>query len=85
MVAAAELLERMQEVIRQVFDDDSIEITATTTADEIDGWDSVVHINIIVAVEKEFRVRLSTAEIASTKSAGKDVGMFLALVASKMK
>lgn len=80
----SDLLERMQGVLQLVLGDDELEITADTTADEVDGWDSLTHINIIVAAEAEFGIKFSTAEIAGTKAAGENVGSFLALVAAKM-
>jgi acyl carrier protein len=72
-----ELLVRMQDLLQLVLDDDELEIKAETTADEVDGWDSLMHINIIVAAESEFGIKFSTAEIASTKSDGQNVGTFV--------
>ena len=45
----------LQDVFRQVFGDDSIVLQESTTADEIDGWDSMMHINLIIAIEKRFQ------------------------------
>jgi acyl carrier protein len=79
-----ELLVRMQDLLQLVLDDDELEIKADTTADEVDGWDSLMHINIIVAAESEFGIKFSTAEIASTKSDGQNVGTFVKLLSEKM-
>jgi acyl carrier protein len=79
-----ELLVRMQDLLQLVLDDDELEIKAETTADEVDGWDSLMHINIIVAAESEFGIKFSTAEIASTKSDGQNVGTFVKLLSEKM-
>ncbi|MBS1462900.1 MAG: acyl carrier protein, partial [Ruminiclostridium sp.] len=49
-----EIYERLNEVFRNVFDDDDIEVEAGTTADDIEDWDSLEHINLISAVEDEF-------------------------------
>ena len=51
-----EIYERLNEVFRDVFDDDTIEVDDLTTADDIDDWDSLEHINLIAAVEKEFGI-----------------------------
>jgi acyl carrier protein len=62
--------ERLTRTFRDVFDDPNIEINRSTTAADIDGWDSLTHINLIVAVEKEFGVRFTTAEVTSFKNVG---------------
>jgi acyl carrier protein len=61
---------RLQGVFRQVFDDDDIVIRPETTASDIDAWDSINHVNLVLAVEREFKVRLSTSGIASLKNVG---------------
>ncbi len=50
------------------------------TADDIPGWDSLTHINLMVATEKRFKVKFATAEISKLKEDGQNVGSFLALV-----
>jgi acyl carrier protein len=62
--------ERLQLVFRDVFDDDDIVISEKTTATDIDEWDSLRHISLIVSVEKEFSIRLSASEIGSLKNVG---------------
>jgi acyl carrier protein len=62
--------ERLQQVFRDVFDEDDIVISDKTTAADIDGWDSLKHIALVVSVEKEFSIRLSAAEIGSLKNVG---------------
>jgi acyl carrier protein len=61
---------RLQRVFREVFDDESISITAETTAADIDAWDSLEHINLIIAVEREFKVKFRTGEITGLKNVG---------------
>ena len=80
-----ELREQLQEVFRDVFDDDEIVIHNETTANDIEGWDSLMHINLIIAVEKRFGVKFATAEISGLKEEGQNVGTFLALLASKLQ
>jgi acyl carrier protein len=57
-------------IFRQVFDDDSIEITRETTADDIDGWDSLSHMNLIVAVEMGFQIRFNVKDVRVLKDVG---------------
>lgn len=71
--------EKLQEVFQDVFDDDEIEIAADTTADDIDAWDSLTHVQLIVAVEKAFGLKFSTVEVMKLKN----VGEFIALIDKK--
>jgi len=72
--------EKLQEVFQDVFDDDEIEIAAETTADDIDAWDSLTHVQLIVAVEKAFGLKFSTVEVMKLKN----VGEFIALIDKKI-
>ncbi len=65
-----ELFERLNEVFRDVFDDDDITVTDETTAKDVDGWDSLEHINLINAVEQEFGVKFPMGKIVSMKNVG---------------
>jgi acyl carrier protein len=76
-------LSDLQDVFRQVFDDEEIELTDSTTADDIDGWDSMMHINLIIAIEKRFGVKFAAAEIASMKAEGQNLGGLVQLLEKK--
>jgi acyl carrier protein len=80
-----QLRTEMQEVFRDVFDDEGIVLRDETTAADIDGWDSLMHINLIIAVERRFGIKFATAEISSLKADDQNVGTFLRLVAGKLK
>ena len=73
-----------QEVFRQVFDDPEIVLRDEMTADDIPGWDSLTHINLVVALEKRFKIKFATAEISRLKENGQNVGTLLALLAKKL-
>lgn len=73
----------VQELFQSVFDDEQILITRTTSAEDVEGWDSLMHINLIVAVEQAFGIRFATAEISNLKEDGKTVGDMLDLIESK--
>jgi acyl carrier protein len=62
--------EQLTKIIRNVFDDDSIELTSTTTADDIEGWGSLSHINLIIAVEIEFGIEFKQNEIQNYANVG---------------
>ena len=61
---------RLQQVFREVFDNDELTIKPTTSAADVEGWDSINHVNLILAVEREFRVRLAASAIANLKNVG---------------
>ena len=65
-----EVLERLQPVFRDVFDDDDITVTAETTAADVDGWDSLEHINLVNAVEQEFGMKFDMGQILTMKNVG---------------
>jgi acyl carrier protein len=51
-----------------VFDDEAIKLTPTLTAQDVDGWDSLTHIRLMLSVEKAFKIKFSTSEIGSLKN-----------------
>ena len=65
-----EIFERLDRVFQDVFDDDTIHVTPKTTADDIEDWDSLEHITLISAVEREFRMKFKMGEISSMKNVG---------------
>jgi acyl carrier protein len=75
--------ERLQNVFRDVFNDSTFELCDDLTADDVDGWDSLTHINLIIAVERAFGIKFATAEISRTKEPGQNIGSFVRLVEEK--
>ena len=65
-----EIYNRLNEVFREVFDDDSITVNAETTAADIEDWDSLTHIQLIAAVEDELGVQFSMKQVSSMKNVG---------------
>ena len=64
------LAQQLSEVLREVFDDDAIEATPEMTANDVDGWDSLSHVNLILAVETRFEVRFTQKEVLSFQNVG---------------
>ncbi|WP_421792094.1 acyl carrier protein [Hyphobacterium sp.] len=58
------------EVFRETFNDDSIEISRETTAEDIEGWDSLSHVGLIMAAEAKFEIRFNTTEISMLENVG---------------
>ena len=63
-----EVYETLNGVFQDVFDDESITVNDETTSDDIDGWDSLEHINLIAAVEQEFGVKFNMGQVVSMKN-----------------
>ncbi len=74
------ILDRMQEIFREIFDDETLVIRRETAAKDIEDWDSLNHISLIVAIEKEFHFKFGLDELQSLK----DVGDTVDLIAIKV-
>lgn len=57
--------ERLNRIFQEVFDDDEIQIFDEMTANDVDEWDSLMHITLVIAIEKEFGVELNAAEVGN--------------------
>ena len=71
------ILDAVQEIFRDNFDDDTLVITRDTCADDIEDWDSLEQINLLTAIEKKFSIKFKLADVRDLK----DVGDLLDLVA----
>ena len=75
MLSKDEIIERLNDVFRDVFDDDTLEVDGNTTADDIEDWDSIEHITLIGAVEDEFKMRVKMGEVSGMKDVGEMIGI----------
>ncbi len=69
-MSEAEIFSRLNSIFRKVFDDKSITVSRKTTAKDIEDWDSLEHITLIGAVEREFKVKFTMKEVSSMKNVG---------------
>jgi acyl carrier protein len=69
-VHEAQIYERLTRLLQDIFDDDSISVTPELSAKDVDGWDSVTHIRLMLTVERAFRTKFSTSEIGNLKNIG---------------
>jgi acyl carrier protein len=74
----------LQEVFRRIFDNDELEINEATTAADVEGWDSMAHINLMIAIEKHFGVKFSGSDLAAMQGDGKNIGVLMELLAKKI-
>ena len=65
-----QILKELTEILQDVFDDPHLVINSATNAEDIKEWDSVNHVNIVVAVESRFKVQFKTGEIEELKNVG---------------
>lgn len=65
-----QILAEVEEIFRDVLDNEEIELQETTTADEVEEWDSLTHIQLIVAIEKHFKVKFTAQEIMGWNTVG---------------
>ncbi len=72
-----EVFERLNEVFRDVFDDESIVVNETTTSADIEDWDSLEHINLLAAVEQEFGMKFSMGQVVTMKNVGEMADIIL--------
>lgn len=72
-----EIFEKLNEIFCDVLDLDEVELTDETSAEDIEEWDSLSHIQLIVAIEKEFKLKFTSKEIMTWKNVGEMVDCIL--------
>ena len=72
-----EIYKNLDEVFQDVFDDENIHVEDKTTADDIEDWDSLEHINLVVAIENKFGIKFNMNEVTSFKNVGEMVDIIL--------
>jgi len=64
------MLLQLQSVFQEIFENEELAISRTTSAAEIEQWDSLMHVNLILAVERSFKIRFASSEIAGLQNVG---------------
>ena len=72
------LLRHLNEVFRSVFDDPELTVSPDTTAKDVPGWDSIMHITLVIEVESQFNVKFQMAEIEKLRNVGDLITMLVA-------
>ena len=65
-----DIFEKINEICRDVFEEDDIVVTDVTTAEDVEGWDSLTHLTLISEIENEFGVKFTMGEIQKSKNVG---------------
>ncbi|WP_324270940.1 acyl carrier protein [Fusobacterium polymorphum] len=65
-----DILKKLEVIFRDVFDDENIILTNETTANDIEDWDSLAQINLIVAIRREFKINFDLEEVSKYKNVG---------------
>jgi len=70
-----EILEQLQPIFRDVLDNPDVRITRESSAASVPGWDSLAHINLVSAIEHEFRIRFALGELEDLKNVGEMIDL----------
>lgn len=73
-----EILKKVNEIFVDILDNPEILLTNETTANDVDGWDSLTHIQLVVAIERHFKIRFTAKEIQSWKNIGELIDSLIA-------
>ena len=79
-----EVRQEVQEIFRDIFEAPDLLLEDRMTAEDVDGWDSLMHINLMIAIEKRFKIKFATAEISRLKQDDANVGSLMDLVTRKL-
>lgn len=75
-----EVFERVTDIFRDVFDDDELVISDSTNSEDIEDWDSLEHIQLIVGMEKKFKVKFDIKTVNSLENVGQMVDLILSMI-----
>jgi acyl carrier protein len=76
----SDIMNKLQPIFQDIFEDDDLLITAESSADSVEGWDSLAHIVLIFAIEQEFKIKFALGELEAMK----DVGDMVELMQKKL-
>ncbi len=68
-----EIFEKIVEILREEFEEDELEVTDETTANDVEGWDSLAHLSIVHEIENAFNIKFNVGEISEFKNVGEMV------------
>lgn len=77
-MSRTDCIKQLEDIFRSILDEEDIILGESTTANDVEGWDSLSHIQLIVAIEKHFRIRFTSREILSWQNVGEMIDSILA-------
>ena len=80
MTTREDILENLKQIFIDVLDDEDLVLTFDTTADDVEDWDSLSHINLIVSIEKHYKVRFALGELQALKNVGDMCSLLLSKI-----
>ena len=72
-----ELFEKIQEIFRDIFEDENLILEESTNSNDIDDWDSLNHINLVVAIESELKIKFNLDELTELKNVGAMIDLII--------
>lgn len=75
-----EVTRRVQNIFKEIFDDEDLAVDDNTTANDIEDWDSFEHINLVVAMEQDFHIKFPMKKIAALKNVGEMIDLILEMI-----
>lgn len=72
-----EILNGVQDIFRDIFDEDDMIIEDETSSDDVEDWDSLNHINLVSAIEKEFKIKFALGELTTLKDVGEMIDLMI--------
>ncbi len=66
----SDILDKLQPIFQDIFEDDELIITAESNADTVEGWDSLAHVTLIIVIEQEFEIKFALGELEAMKNVG---------------
>lgn len=78
-----DLLSEIQDVFRDIFDDDTLVITRESNASTVEDWDSLAHVNLVTAIEKKYRIKFGLGELQELKNVGDMIDLVQKKIAAK--
>lgn len=71
----SEILERLQPIFQDVLDDPKLRITRESSGENVEGWDSLAHINLVTTIEQEFHIKFALGELEQLKNVGEMIDL----------
>jgi acyl carrier protein len=73
-----QIYDRLTQIFQDVFDVNSITVTPEMSAEDVEGWDSITHVRLILTVERAFKIKISVSEIGKLQNVGELVALIKA-------